>query len=139
MTSRLTALVIDDQEMMRSIIRTALKRLNITQVLEAASGLAAIEILRNAKPIPDFIFCDLYMDHGGGTDFINRMRRDDFLKTLNIPILMLTGEDDPMMLDVCRQVGAAMVLKKPCSVPQIASALSKILGYNVAPATAAAL
>jgi len=128
---KLSALIIDDQEMMRSIVRTALKRLNINQVMEASGGNAAIELLRKAKHMPDFIFCDLYMENGGGTEFINAMRRDDFLKKLNIPVLMLTGEDDPMLLDVCRQVGAVTVLKKPCSVPQIAAAISKIVGYNV--------
>jgi len=129
--SKLVAMAIDDQAMMRSIIRNALKRLGIVEMLEAESGNAALELLRNSKIYPDFIFCDLYMDNGGGTEFINKMRRDDSLRNLNIPILMLTGEDDEMMLDVCRQVGAVTILRKPCSVPQIGAAISKIVGFDV--------
>ena len=134
---KLVAMVIDDQPMMRSIVRGAMKQLGITSVLEAHSGNAAIEILRNAKTPPDFIFCDLYMEDGGGTEFINKMRRDDQLKALGIPILMLTGEEDEMMLDVCRQVGAVTILHKPCSLPQIAAALSKILGFDIMKSAAA--
>lgn len=129
--SKLVAMVIDDQPMMRSIIRSAMKQLGISQTLEAASGNQALELLRNTKTVPDFIFCDLYMNDGGGTEFINTMRRDEQLKKMSVPILMLTGEEDEMMLDVCRQVGAVTVLHKPCSLPQIAAALSKIVGFDV--------
>ena len=129
--SKLVAMVIDDQPMMRSIIRGAMKQLGIAQTLEAASGNQALELLRNTKTPPDFIFCDLYMNDGGGTEFINTMRRDEQLKKLAVPILMLTGEEDEMMLDVCRQLGAVTVLHKPCSLPQIAAALSKIVGFDV--------
>lgn len=129
--SKLIAMVIDDQPMMRSIIRSAMKQLGIDQTLEASSGNQALELLRNTKTPPDFIFCDLYMNDGGGTEFINTMRRDEQLKKLAVPILMLTGEEDEMMLDVCRQVGAVTVLHKPCSLPQIAAALSRILGFDV--------
>ncbi len=129
--NKLVAMVIDDQPMMRSIIRSAMKQLGIPQVLEAGSGNQALEMLRTTKTVPDFIFCDLYMNDGGGTEFINTMRRDDLLKKMSVPILMLTGEEDEMMLDVCRQVGAVTVLHKPCSLPQIAAALSKIVGFDV--------
>lgn len=129
--NKLVAMVIDDQPMMRSIIRSAMKQLGIPQVLEAGSGNQALEILRTTKTVPDFIFCDLYMNDGGGTEFINTMRRDDLLKKMSVPILMLTGEEDEMMLDVCRQVGAVTILHKPCSLPQIAAALSKIVGFDV--------
>lgn len=129
--NRLVAMVIDDQPMMRSIIRSAMKQLGISQTLEASSGNQALELLRNTKTPPDFIFCDLYMNDGGGTEFINTMRRDEQLKKMSVPILMLTGEEDEMMLDVCRQVGAVTVLHKPCSLPQIAAALSKIVGFDV--------
>ena len=129
--NKLVAMVIDDQPMMRSIIRSAMKQLGIPQVLEAGSGNQALEMLRTTKTVPDFIFCDLYMNDGGGTEFINTMRRDDLLKKMSVPILMLTGEEDEMMLDVCRQVGAVTILHKPCSLPQIAAALSKIVGFDV--------
>jgi two-component system, chemotaxis family, chemotaxis protein CheY len=129
--SNLVAMVIDDQPMMCSIVRGAMKQLGINQTLEANSGNAALDLLRTTKTPPDFIFCDLYMENGGGTEFINTMRRDEKLKTLGIPILMLTGEQDEMMLDVCRQVGAVTILHKPCALPQIAAAISKIVGFDV--------
>lgn len=128
---KLIALVIDDQEEWRSIVRAALKRLDINQVMEASGGNAALELLRKTEQKPDFIFCDLYMENGGGTEFINAMRRDDFLKKLNIPVLMLTGEHNPLLIEVCHQVGAVTVLHKPCSLAQIAAAISTIVGYNV--------
>jgi CheY-like chemotaxis protein len=130
-SSKLIAMVIDDQPMMRSIIRSAMKQFHVTTIIEAASGNEALDILRTAQTLPHFIFCDLYMEDGQGTEFINTMRRDSYLKTLHIPIIVLTGEDDQLLHDVCRQVGAVTVLCKPCSLPQIAAAISKIVGYDV--------
>lgn len=128
---KLKVLIIDDQEEWRSIMRAALKRLDIIKVLEASSGNEALEFLRKSNLMPDFIFCDLYMENGGGIEFINAMRRCDFLKKTNIPVLMMTGENDPMLLDVCRQVGAVTVLQKPCSLVQIAVAISNIVGFSI--------
>jgi CheY-like chemotaxis protein len=128
---KLVAMVIDDQPMMRSIVRGVLKRINIIDVIEAESGNGALEYLRAAETMPSFIICDLHMNDGQGSEFANAMRLDKQLRTHKIPIILLTGEEDEMVHDMCLQVGAVSILLKPCSLPQIATAVSKIVGYDV--------
>ncbi len=129
----LKALVIDDQHSMRSILLALLRKLNITQVKEAENGERAVEMLLKDSEKPDFILCDLYMDKGGGIDFINQIRRQDALKNLNIPVILLTGESDPMILNVGRQVGAAAILKKPCSLNELAKTIGGVVGFDLTP------
>lgn len=131
--SSLKAYVIDDQRSMRSIIMTLLRQLGITQLTEAESGSQALDILSTSQNKPDFILCDLYMEKGGGIDFINGIRRHERLRELHIPIILLTGEEDQMILGVGQQVGAAAVLHKPCSLAELAKAIGKVVGFNIAP------
>ncbi len=132
-TASLQALVIDDQKTMRSVVRGLLRNVGITNVHEAESGQKALEMLNNPrlKVQPDFILCDLHMEKGGGIDFINHLRREKSPKLAQIPVVVLTGDDDPMMLDVAIQVGAADIVNKPCSAQDLAKSISKAVGFKV--------
>ncbi len=134
--SSLKALIIDDQHTMRTIIMSLLRKLDIADVIEAENGERAIELLLKQNPKPDFIICDLHMDKGGGIDFINAMRRKDELKSLQIPVILLTGENDPLLLDVGRQVGAAAILKKPCALPDLAKTIGSVVGFDLTQSSA---
>ncbi len=60
-------LVVDDQRSMRGILRQLLRSLGIDEVVEAANGAQAIELLMAAKdPDIDLIICDLFMDEMDG-------------------------------------------------------------------------
>lgn len=135
--SNLTTLIIDDQRCMRSVVRTLLRSIGIVKVEEADGVTKAVDLLNKMRVYPDFILCDLHMADGGGIDFINKMRRDEFLKTLHIPVIVLTGESDPMMLDVSRQVGAAAILSKPCSAEELGRTIASIVGFSLVPSAAA--
>lgn len=130
--AELKATIIDDQRSMRSIIQMLLRQLGITHITEAENGGQALEQLaRSSQDRPDFILCDLYMENGDGIAFINSLRRHEHLRDLLIPVILLTGETDPMILGVGEQVGAAAVLQKPCSAPELAKAISTAVGYNI--------
>ena len=61
----LRALIVDDQRTMRSIVRTLLSQIGITDVVEAADGTEAIEIIEMpGETVPDFVICDLHMKDG---------------------------------------------------------------------------
>lgn len=133
LASQLKAYVIDDQRSMRSIILGLLRRLNVTQITEAEGGAEALELLTKSRELPDFILCDLYMEHGGGIDFMNALRRDEKLRNFHIPVILLTGEDDPIILGVGQQVGAAAVLHKPCSLIDLAQTIGTAVGFTLTP------
>ncbi|MCZ6483398.1 MAG: response regulator, partial [Alphaproteobacteria bacterium] len=110
-------LVVDGQRGMRSILRQLLAQIGIEDVLEAANGEEAIEIIDRAEHAqPDVIICDLRLDKVDGLELCNMFRRD---KDRVTPIIIVTGESDEFLHEVARQVGAVEVLTKPVSAPDL--------------------
>jgi CheY-like chemotaxis protein len=129
--SVLRALIVDDQRSMRLILRGLLKQCGVEQVLEAANGARALEALEQlcrANQSPDFIICDLHMETMDGMELLNRIRRGKEKIDAHIPFLLLTGEQDPLMLEVVEQVGATTILPKPISAVDLASSIARAVG-----------
>lgn len=124
----LRVLIVDDQKTMRMIVRGLLKKIGITDVSEAESAAQVLKLLRepNAGQF-HLIISDLHMADGSGIDLCNQIRLDKGLRALRIPILLLTGESDSMLLDVARQVGVAKVLKKPVSIAELKAAIQAVV------------
>ncbi|NQU71075.1 MAG: response regulator [Rhodospirillales bacterium] len=131
--SMLRVLVVDDQSTMRSIIRTLLKQVGIDKVDDAVNGEEALSWLKNPHAkYPDLIITDLYMDGMDGTELCNAIRRDVKLPSNLTPIIILTGDQDEMMHEVCRQLGAASVLTKPITGQELLEEIQTAIGYTTA-------
>ena len=127
----LRVMVVDDQGTMRKILRALLNQIGIHDVVEAEDGEVAIEHLRNgAFQDPDVIICDLHMEKVSGTEFCNMVRRDNAIRDRAIPILVLTGDGDALLRDVSLQVGAATVLTKPISAPELRRNIEQAIGFT---------
>lgn len=127
----LRVLILDDQDSMRSIVRHLLGQVGITDILEAKDGSGAIKLLKTPNlKVPDVIISDLYMDGMDGLEFCNQLRRDKQLASNQIPILMLTGEKDPFIHDIIRQVGAADIAVKPISAVNLLQRIQDLIGYS---------
>lgn len=125
-------LIVDDQATMRRIIRRSLRKIGITDVHPAENGAAALEWLNfPSNPCPDVIICDLHMDTMDGLEFANTIRRGKGGPDKMIPILLLTGESDKMLLEVAQQVGVTQVLQKPISPQDLGIAIAHALGYKL--------
>ena len=128
--SELQVLVVDDQKSMRGILRGLLQSIGIRGVTEAANGLEALAHLQNTKKQCDLIMCDLYMEKMDGMELCNRIRNDAVLRSRLIPILILTGETNQLVLDVVQQVGAATILKKPVAPQELKSTIQRLVGFS---------
>ena len=126
----LRALIVDDQRTMRSIVRTLLSQVGITDVIEAADGTEAIELLEMpGEQLPDFVICDLHMKDGDGMAFCNKIRRHKNGDLAQIPVLILTGDSDGLLHEVAMQIGAANVLTKPISARDLGREISRAVGF----------
>lgn len=120
-------LVVDGQRGMRSILRQLLAQIGIEDVIEAADGEEAIEMLdRPDIERPDVIICDLHLDTLDGLELCNMFRRD---KDRVTPVIIVTGESDKFLHDVARQVGAIEVLTKPVSAPELQEHIETAIGF----------
>lgn len=132
-TGTLNVLVVDDQKSMRSILKDLLGKVGVSDVAEAESGEEAFEYLKTpAVEYPDVIICDLHMEHMDGLEFCSRVRRSKNLRNNAVPILILTGDKDPMLHDVSKQVGAVTVLTKPISAEKLLQQINKAVGFAFA-------
>ena len=106
-----TILVVDDSELLRQQVRDALEAAPEFRatVVEAQSGLAAIEILK-MKPI-DLVVCDLVMGDLDGFGFLTMKQNDSALA--KTPVIMLTAREETEPLIACLAAGAADYLRKP--------------------------
>lgn len=134
--SVLRVMIVDDQRAMRAILRDLLSKVGIREVLDATDGenaLAQLNALADKDKTPDLIVCDLHMEKMDGLAFVTHVRRGKEQKIgRHIPILLLTGESDEMMLDVVQQVGATDILKKPISADNLGLAIARAVGVNAA-------
>ena len=130
--STIRVLVVDDQPAMHAIIREILRAVGITRVDTAVNGAEALDMLRDPQiKDPDLIISDIHMDGIDGLEFCNRLRRDKGLRNRNIPVVVVTGDEDDLVHGICRQLGAAEILIKPISPSELFTAIEAAIGITL--------
>jgi signal transduction histidine kinase len=82
------ALIVDDREQDRYLMKGALGALGPFEVVEAVRGEDALEIARSQQP--DVIFLDLILPDMSGFEILDVLKSDE--KTRNIPVIIHTSE-----------------------------------------------
>jgi CheY-like chemotaxis protein len=121
-------MIVDDQQVMRSIIRKLLVKMNPAQITEASDGVEALELLRSGDCDPDVIICDLHMDKMDGAEFLSVLRADKTNINCRKPVLILTGDKSEQAHEVTRQTGASKVLTKPIIAEELIKQINLVRG-----------
>ncbi len=122
-------MIIDDQEVMRTIIKKLLVKAAPSQISEASDGVKALEMLRSGDVDPDVIICDLHMDNMDGIEFLRTLRTERGNVNSRKPVLILTGDKSEQAHEITRQVGASKVLTKPISAEDLIKQINLVRGY----------
>ena len=112
-----TILIIDDEEIVRVLLRSALRTAG-HEVVEAANGRQGLELYR-LRPT-DLIITDIAMPELNGLDLILELTRH-FLRAKVIAISGVGQEKN--VLDVAKLLGARQTFQKPLSMPQLLGAV----------------
>src|SRR5258706_15257485 len=88
---KLRALVVDDNDHMRALLRRLLQRMGVENT-EYADGSAALEAVKTE--MPDLILTDLTMQFMDGISFVRTIRRSPNEKVQMTPAIMITGHAD---------------------------------------------
>jgi CheY-like chemotaxis protein len=80
------------------------------EVLPAADGLQAVDIMRTARP--DLLITDLSLPGMDGFELVARIRKDPRLG--RIPIICLSGYGGHAHEQRAREAGCDRILQKPC-------------------------
>jgi len=105
---QLLILIIDDEPTQRLLTRDCLERAGF-RVVEAEDGDAGLRLMR-AEP-PDVVLLDLMMPDRDGYSVCAEARSDKLLQ--HIPIIMVTGRDDPASVERSFYVQATDFITKP--------------------------
>ena len=112
-----TILIIDDEEIIRVLLRSALEEAGY-EVAEAANGLQGLELYRQRSA--DLVITDIVMPEMNGLDILLALTRE-FLNAKVIAISGAGGEKN--VLDVAKLLGARQTFQKPFSMPDLLGAV----------------
>lgn len=114
--------VVDDEES----VRRALQRLLHASDLDADIFASAADFLA-ALPLsqpPDCLVLDLHMPGTSGLDLQQRLASAGY----RLPIVIITGHDEPAMQARCLRAGASACLEKPLEVGTLLAAIRAAIG-----------
>ena len=131
---RRTVLVVDDEEVNRSILGTILE--TEYEVLYAENGQEALDQVHAHKETLSLILLDLLMPQMDGYEVLNVLRTDTQFR--KIPVVVLTSEKSAEVKSL--KLGAADFLSKPYDLPEVilarvSHAIELFEGENIIQAT----
>lgn len=101
-------LVVDDDVALRLLMRETLEASGF-DVVEAGDGEEALAAIRNEPP--DLVVLDLLMPVRDGLSALREIRQDE--QVARLPVIVVTGLDDPGSIRQAFEAGATDFLTKP--------------------------
>jgi CheY-like chemotaxis protein len=118
-------LVVDDNEMNGSYIRTVLnKHPNIEVVTDGQAALDAVQRHR-----PDLVLLDVMMPGLSGLEVLETLRSDPAFT--NIPVILVTAKSQDQDLLNGYQTGADYFISKPFTPRQLLHGIGLVLGMRL--------
>ena len=119
-------MIVDDSLTVRKILEVSLKRAGV-EVITYADGILALEALTSGKLtcLPDVIVLDVMMPKLNGFALARLLRSKSSLR--NIPIIMLTSQDNMFSQLRGRISGATMYLTKPFKTQEVVEVVCRYL------------
>jgi CheY-like chemotaxis protein len=115
-------LIIDDNRQTADALNQMLGVLDFNARLAYGSS-AAMDVI-GAGFKPDFIFLDINMPGVDGTEVLAYLRREP--RMTDIPVIVVTSDDQPETREKVMGLGAAAVIIKPATIDSLEEVLKNI-------------
>jgi len=111
-------LVVDDDDMIRRLLRTVLEadEIEVVEAIDGDAALAALAVLQ-----PTVIVLDVMMPGLDGVEVCRRINHD------TAKVVMLTARDDPELERAATEAGADAFLTKPFSSIELLDLIERLL------------
>lgn len=120
----LHAVVAEDSQHMRTLLRSMLRTLGFAQVDVETNGADVLRVIETGTP--DIVLLDWNMPGLSGIDVVRAIRR--FPEPLaRVPVMMVTAHASPQRLALSHSLGVNDFLCKPISIKVLARRLQKIV------------
>ncbi|MCR5873852.1 response regulator [Phenylobacterium sp. J426] len=120
----MTVLVVDDQQTMRSLVRTGLQELGFREIKEAPDGEAGLRVLLTTKV--HLVISDYNMPKLDGLGLLRAIRGHEPIR--QTPYIMLTGRADKELVQRAVQFGVNNYLVKPFTVGTLKEKIEAVFG-----------
>ncbi|HLH54993.1 MAG TPA: response regulator [Verrucomicrobiae bacterium] len=129
-------LIVDDDENDRLFLRHAFEKLNAGyQIFPLESGNKAVAFIkgegiyadRKTYPFPTFILTDLKMPEGDGFEILHYLKQHP--ESLIVPVVMLSGSDDPDDVRQAYLLGVSSFIVKPQGLHDLELIVQKLHYY----------
>ncbi len=120
----LKVLVVDDQLTIRSLVRSGLQQIGLTDVQEASDGEAALRSV--VETPPHLIISDYNMPKLDGLGLLRAVRAHP--PTTKTAFIMLTGRADKELVQRAVQYGVNNYLVKPFTVQTLKDKIEAVFG-----------
>ena len=122
---RLTVLIVDDNQHMRTLIRTILESLGVNHILDARDGAHALE--KMAQTQIDLVVLDWNMEPMDGLELTRHLRRASDSPDPFVPVIMLSGHTERSRVMQARDAGVTEFMAKPVSARSLYARIVSII------------
>lgn len=109
MKKRDKILIVDDAEINCSMLTDMLS--DEYEILEASNGLEAVAVLKKQHSSISLVLLDIVMPKMDGLEVLAAMNKNDWIR--NIPVIMISAEKSPMLVDHAYDLGAVEFINRP--------------------------
>jgi twitching motility two-component system response regulator PilH len=126
--NRTRMLVIDDSATIVALLSRMLRQ-NDYEVFEAADAETGLDIARTQAP--ELIFLDIVLPGMDGFAALRQLRRDPY--TRDIPVIMISGNEQATEQFYVHRIGADDFMKKPFSRAEVFARIERLLDAHRVP------
>jgi len=114
-------LLVDDNDLMRTLLRGILRSESCQVIGEAKNGMIALDLIE--KMLPDVVFLDVMMPEMDGLEVLQNVKE----KHPGIRVIMITGNPSVENVQESIQGGASGFIVKPFNTAKVLDTLQKTL------------
>ena len=118
--NKLSVLIVDDNDIMRTVLRGILRGDDYEVIGEARNGVQAVEVALRMKP--DIVCMDVMMPEKNGLEAMKEIKAE----RSETGFIMITGSADPETVQDAIMFGAAGFIVKPFNAARVLDALKKL-------------
>lgn len=119
-------IVIDDSQTVRQQVSQVLSGAGY-EIIEAEDGVEGADVIRK-NPGASLAICDVNMPRQGGLEMLDSLRSQS--APVQFPVIMLTTEGRPDLIERARASGAKGWIVKPFKPTMLLAAVKKIAGES---------
>lgn len=120
----ITVVLVDDNDMTRTMLRGILRQEGIDVVGEAKDGKTALEVVKRTRPT--LVCLDVLMPVEGGIEALKKIKADH----PEVKVLMITGSTERETVQSALSNGASGYVVKPFNATKVLAAIRQALGQT---------